>query len=659
MDKRSILNALKKDLESAKLLRINIDNKIKEWKDGYDGALYGNEEDGKSSIVSRDIKQQDDWQHANLISPFVSSPEIMKATPVTWEDVEPARQNEIVLNTQFCRQFKRYNFMSKAVKVLSREGTAIIQTGWDYEDEEIQKEVDVVVQDEYGNTFTTKKIVNDIKIIKNQPTAKVCRNQDTFIDPTCQDDMDECQFIITRYESDISTLKQDGRYKNLDKINKDNSGSDNDPDYIAEDETYFKFEDDPRKKLMVYEYWGNYDINNDGIAEPIVCVWVNDTIIRLSENPYPDKKPPFVVVAFNAIPFKMHGEANAELIGDKQKVKTAIIRGIIDNMTLSNNGQKGIKKGALDSRNREKFLNNKNFEFNTSPNDFWDGSYNQIPSSAFNLISLMDNQIEASTGVKGFNGGMSSNSLGNTATGVRGVLDAVSTRRLNIVRNISENLVKPLLRKWMVYNSEFLNDEQMFGLINEKPVAIKKSDLDGAIDIDIEVSTAEDNAARAQELAFMLQTLGPSSSADERRLLQIEIAYLQNMPGLAKKLEEYKPSEAEILSQKLEIENARLKNEKLKAEIEAIKNSGYEDLSDVREKDAQARLKNAQADKLIADAKLVGSKTDMEDLNFIRSEQDIDHINEMEKKEYDRKTNLQAMLLQAKEGDKNIGVYPR
>ena len=138
----------------------------------------------------------------------------------------------------------------------------------------------------------------------------------------------------------------------------------------------------------------------DGIAEPIVCAWVGNTIIRLATNPYPDNKPPFIVVPFNAVPFQMHGESLASVIGDNQKVKTAIVRGVIDNMAQSNNGQVGMRKGALDIANRKKFLEGKNFEYNGAPSDFWQGSYNQIPSSAFDVLTIMNNEIESQTGVK-------------------------------------------------------------------------------------------------------------------------------------------------------------------------------------------------------------------------------------------------------------------
>ena len=126
--KSELLDALKSDLKASEILKRDQDIKIDGWKRAYDGALYGNEVDGKSKIVSRDIKKQSEWQHASIVDPFVSSSDIVKCNPVTFEDAPSARQNELLLNTQFCRKFDRYNFITKAVKVLDQEGTAVIQT---------------------------------------------------------------------------------------------------------------------------------------------------------------------------------------------------------------------------------------------------------------------------------------------------------------------------------------------------------------------------------------------------------------------------------------------------------------------------------------------------------------------------------------------------
>jgi hypothetical protein len=658
--KAELLSALKADLKAADLLKRDQDAIMSKWKAEYNGDPYGNEKKGKSAIVSRDIKKQSEWQHATIVDPFVSTSDVIKCIPITWEDEESARQNELLLNTQFCRKFDRFNFMSKAVKVLDREGTLVVQTGWDYEDEEVTTMAEmVVIDEETGREIIVEQEVTETVVKKNQPTAKVCRNEDIYIDPTCQDNLDNAQFVIYRYETDLSSLKKDGRYKNLDKVARFHR---EDFDYDPPDETEFKFSDEPRKKLVVYEYWGNYDVNNDGIAEPIVCAWVNDVIIRLQSNPYPDGKAPFIVVPFNSVPFKIHGEANAELIGDNQKVKTAIVRGIIDNMAQSNNGQVAIRKGALDQINRKKFLAGQNFEFNGSPGDFWQGSYNNIPGSAFDMIGLMNNEIESITGTKSFSGGINAGSLGATATGARGALDATATRRMNIVRNVAENLIKPLIRKWMSYNSEFLEDEEVVRVTNEKFVPIRRDDLDGKVDLDITISTAEDNAAKSQELSFLLQTLGPNEDPVIRRTLMADIMELMRMPDQAKRIREYQAPQDPVQEQlkKLELERLVLENERLKADI-ADKNAR------AQENTIDAELKRNKAAVEAAKARKLTSEADMTDLRFIKEDEgfshlekveieDLKHKQKMEAEMAKHRANLEQMMAQRLAGDKNIGV---
>lgn len=659
--KAELLSALKADLKAAEILKREQDTAIYKWRAEYNGEPYGNEQKGKSAIVSRDIKKQSEWQHATIVDPFVSTSDVIKCTPITFEDELAARQNELLLNTQFCRKFDRYNFMSKAVKVLDQEGTLVVQTGWDYEDKEVTTMAEMVVTDEYGREVIIEQEVTETVVVKNQPTAKVCRNHDVYIDPTCQDNLDNAQFVIYRYETDMSTLKKDGRYKNLDKVS---NASIDDYDYTntPADPTYFKFNDEPRKKMIVYEYWGNYDVDGDGIAEPIVCSWIKDTIIRLQSNPYPDGKPPFIVVPFNSIPFKMHGEANAELIGDNQKVKTAIIRGIIDNMAQSNNGQVAVRKGALDQINRKKFIAGQNFEFNGTPNDFWQGSYNAIPGSAFDMIGLMNNEIESITGTKSFSGGINAGSLGATATGARGALDATATRRMNIVRNIAENLVKPLMRKWMSYNAEFLEDEEVIRVTNEQFVPVKRDDLEGRVDLDISISTAEDNAAKSQELSFLLQTLGPNEDPAIRRTIMADIMELMRMPDQAKRIREYQPQPDPVQEQlkQLEMQRLMLENKKLEADI-------ADKMARANENTIDAELKKNKAAVEAAKARKLTSEADMTDLRFIKEDEgfahlervemeDLKHAQRMQQEEAKRQANLEQMIVQQRAGDKNIGV---
>ena len=662
INKSEILKNLKADMKEAERLQREWFIKREEWSSQTEGAPYGNEVDGKSKIVSKDIKKQREWMIPSITDPFLSTSDVIKCNPVTYEDAKAARQNELLLNTQFCRKFNRYNFIMKATKVLVTEGSVVIQTGWDYEEEEVEAEVEVINVDENGMEFVDTEISMQTNVIRNQPTAVVCRNEDIFIDPTCMDDMDKCQFVIHRYESSLNALKQDGRYENLDKVEAAQYNLTNDPQYLREDQSYFEFKDKPRKKFVVHEYWGNYDIDGDGIAEPIVCAWVGNTLIRLESNPYPDKKPPFVIVPFSAVPFHMFGEALAETIGDNQKIKTAITRGMVDNMAKSNNAVVATRKGALDPVNRKKFLKGENFEFNGTPGDFWQGSYNQLPSSAFDMLNLQNNEIESQTGVKSFSGGISGNALGSTATGARGALDATATRRLNLVRNMSENMIKPIMRKWMAYNAEFLEEEEVIRITNDEYVPIRRDDLAGKIDIDISISTSEDNAAKSQELSFLLQTVGPSEDPSIRREIMAQIMDLMRMPEQAKKIRDYQPQPDPVQQKMQELQIAKLEAEieKIKADAANKLASSIENEADRDEKLAQAELKRAQARKLMSEA-------DNLDLDFLKKDEMVDeqtanerdqmqYDRKMQEKQFDRMHTLEVMQRQIDNRDTNIGV---
>ena len=625
-----VLAALKADMKSADVLRKEMEGKVEEWKSQYDGDPYGNEEKGKSEIVSRDIKRQDEWQHSSIKDPFVSAVDIIKCSPVTYEDRKAAEQQQHMLNYQFCRQFNRYKFVTDLIKLFYKEGTVITKCSWQYEDTTEMVEVPVYKAD----PVTGEPVVDYYEEVEktvvtvNKPYVEICRLQDIYIDPTCKGDLENCQFVIHRYETDLSTLRSSGKYKNLGKLAKSLAGSDVD-DYEEEDTTNFKFADIARQKIVVYEYWGNFDVDNDGIAEPILWSWAEDIVIQAQGNPLPDKKHPFDVAANNSIPFTTHGEAAAELIGDNQKLATAIKRGTVDNLANSNNAQRGIPNGLLDPVNERRFLKGQNFKFNGEASSFYEGGYNQIPSSVFSILEMINNENESMLGVKAFSGGINGAGLGSTARAAGGVLDAVSVRRSDIVRNISENIIKPIMRKWASYNAEFLQPQEYIRVTNEEFVEINRDDLDGNIDIEIEIFTAEDNRAKSERIAFLLQTLGQGLPMEMTMMLMAQIFKLERIPDLAKQIEEYQPPAPDPLTQEQrQLEVALLGNK--------VKESGTraeENMVDMRAKSAKAAVDEARVENIKAD-------TDVKDIEFTKKLQGSDFEEEMIKKEHDRNSKL-------------------
>ncbi len=71
-----------------------------------------------------------------------------------------------------------------------------------------------------------------------------------------------------------------------------------DPDHESKPLVISSFKDALRKKVIAYEYWGFYDINDDGSLEPIVATGLVLTLIRMEKNPFPDGKFTLVVVPY-------------------------------------------------------------------------------------------------------------------------------------------------------------------------------------------------------------------------------------------------------------------------------------------------------------------------------------------------------------------------
>ena len=77
------------------------------------------------------------------------------------------------------------------------------------------------------------------------------------------------------------------------------------------------------KHIRIVCYWGYYDLNEDGIPEPIIAYWPEKYNINLGieENPMPDKAIPFDRSVYSARPFSLWGNALAFFLGDNQKAK--------------------------------------------------------------------------------------------------------------------------------------------------------------------------------------------------------------------------------------------------------------------------------------------------------------------------------------------------
>nr|UVX89036.1 MAG: portal protein [Bacteriophage sp.] len=659
-----MLASLKQDLESCKSSHDTQKTKVAEWADYKNGTgkAAPKTQKGQSRVQPKLVRKQAEWRYAALSEPFLSTPDLFKVTPTTWEDKDGAIQNELVLNMQFTTKIDRVSLIDEYVRAAVDEGTVVLRTGWDYREEtelvpepiyrtlydmsvvpvyqqmqqiEQQNPVQLLnypqeLQDGYNQFKQTGmpirlipegvRMVEQVKVVKNQPTVEVCRLDNLYIDPSCDGDLNKANFIIYSFETSLAELKAEGRYKNLEKINVSNQSPLSAPDFQSGTAPDFQPAGKSRKRIVAYEYWGYWDIDGSGTLTPIVATWVGDICIRMEENPFPDRELPFVLVQYLPVRKSVYGEPDAELLKDNQDIVGAVTRGMIDLLGKSANSQTGFAKNMLDAANKKKFQQGEDYEYNPGINPqagIFTHTFPEIPASAQFMVSMMNADAESLTGVKAFaNSGITGSSLGDTATAVRGALDAASKREMGILRRLSTGLVK-VARKIMAMNAVWLEEQEVVRITESQFVPVRRDDLKGEYDLKVTISTAEADEQQAQDLAFMLQTIGDIDFGFKQLILG-EIARLRKMPDLRKQIMDFQPQPDPVQQQM-----AMLQMQLLQAQIQLT-------LSQAAENGTKADVNATKVGVEQARANQIQSTADKNNLDFLQTQNGVKHQQQLE-----------------------------
>lgn len=655
-EKEPSVAKLVEDLEASRPAHDTHVTRVKFWNDllKIAGKAKAPAIKGRSQVQPKMIRRQAEWRYSALTEPFNSSDKLFDVKPATFEDANAARQNELVLNHQFRTKINRVRFIDDYVRANVDEGSAIVRVGWNRIVKEVEKEVpvwsylapqsaeelqllDEAIQlkdqdprqfneqapielqkavayfEETGQpSVVTQSGTEKVKVeevLDNRPLLRVVNPENIYFDPTCGPDLEKATFVIESFETSQAELKKEPkRYKNLNYVNWEAASAVTEPNHApVSADTNFNFKDDLRKKVVAYEYWGLWDIHGNGELVPIIATWIGSVMVRLELNPFPDERPPYVVANYMPVKRDLLGEPDAELLEDNQKILGAITRGIIDLLGRSANGQQGMAKGMLDAVNKRRFDNGENYEFNpniTPQAGYVEHTYPEVPQSALMVLQMMNQEAEALTGVKAFSGGLSGDAFGQVATGIKGVLDAAAKREMAILRRLAAGLVQ-IGRKICAMNAVFLSAEETIRITNTDFVTVKREDLKGDYDLQVDISTAEVDNNKAQDLAFMLQTMGPNGDFEISRMILIEIARLKRMYELAESLKRFEPKPDPLLEAKTKAEVMKLQKEveKLDSEIalnraraaEAMARANQTDLDTIEQETGTTHARGIEA----------------------------------------------------------------
>lgn len=573
----------------------------------------------RSDITIKHVRKLLEWRYPVLEQAFLARNELFNPTGRDAMDAEIAKAHKKILNYQMNNEMDKVTFVARMVRAYLNQGTAIVHLGWkaekgkptyiapvfeyDYVSNNTQtyslleqRYVEILntlaeqpqaesslpthlvegarYYDTYGKVMNVRitgfieKQTEEEVFITNQPTLTVVNIYDVFAAPECKTNIQDSPYVIYRYLAPIYEL-EDNEDFDTDKINWEsvhaiNSGT----------ETTLKSiyaQNDKRRQVEVFEYWGLHDVSGEGDIKSIKATWVDGHLLECIPNPFPDSKHPFYSAAYSpdSTLESFYGTSDAELAQDNQSILSAMHRGIIDIHANSAYGQRGVAKNVLDNVNRKKFLDGENFEYDANmvdPNSiFHTFEFPSINSSTMMYMQQINADSDALTGIKSFNEGISGNSLGQTAVGVSGVLSATALRESSIIGRLEDMLTK-IAKRLMQLNVLYLDTNKIIQLAGVEGLAIKAAS-NPSIDVKLDITNQTDDSIKAQEISFMLQTLGQSMPPQLVKLTLMEIAELRNLNRFRNTLDNFEIAPPEPTQDELEI--AALQKELLRAQIAA------------------------------------------------------------------------------------------
>jgi len=482
----------------------------------YMSQPYGNEIEGRSQVVMSDVFNTIESILPSLMRIFAGGVDTVKVGGQGPEDDEKAKLMGELLNYQSRKCFNSFTLLYDWFKDALLYKTGIVKYYWAKETKYKSKEYKGLTQDEL-NALSARE---DFIIDKQDPTEvqaagigpdgiptpaiityNVKGRKITNISKPMAEVLPPEEFIfdVRAKEIRVAFHKKKVHRQSLKKYGvKDVDVADAIAELSGENLLNERFRDlggknflvDEEDSDMVYIYEGYYDEYEDGEPVPVKIVLMGNRIIDIEENKY--GKPPFRDLSAIRLTHRVVGRSFYDLAGEVQKLKTALVRYILDNIYYQNNAQVIVNPYKINMD--DLFTQNvpggkiRTLDKDTPIGD----AYVPVPVAplspqAFNFLEYADGSIlENRTGVTRYNQGLDSESLNKTARGISQIMSASQQRIELIARIFAETGVKGLYEDMAQMNLDFF-DAPTAIKINEKWQTVRPEDIDGQYDINIDV----------------------------------------------------------------------------------------------------------------------------------------------------------------------------
>ena len=485
MTKRELSAHLEQEIQSALGYK---DGKLTEQRsdalDRYYGKKYGNEQEGRSQIVTRDVADVIEWIMPSLMKIFTSGDQVVKFEPQGPEDVEMAKQSTDYVNYVIMRQNPGFHTIYQWFKDALLQKNGVIKHFWDDSSETLREEYKNLTEEEFMALLMDDNVdVKEHTEVISEEGAPA--SHDVVVNRTYEDGQVRIEpvppeeFLIDKYAKTIDTArfvahrvkrtKSELIEQGYPKSKIENVFNNDEADYKAERLSRFSHEQDNSPEgdiddgVWVTECYLRVDFDNDGIAELRKVTKVGDELL---DNEAVDSVP-FSSLTPIPMPHKFYGLSIYDLISDLQLIKTTLMRNLLDNMYLTNNGRYEVVEGQA---NLDDLMTSRpgGIVRVRTPGAVNPLGTPQLDANSFNMLGYLDSIREERTGVSKNSMGLSEGGLKShqTATGVGQVMTAAQQKIELIARIFAETGMKDLANSVYMLVQKFEKPEKIVRLNN-------------------------------------------------------------------------------------------------------------------------------------------------------------------------------------------------
>ena len=488
----------------------------------YRGDPFGDEEDGRSQVVSMDVRDTVQAIMPSLMRVFTSGDKVVEYVPRGPEDVDSAKQATEYVNYIFQKDNPGFLVLHSAFKDALVRKNGIIKFWWDesFETEtsdltglddaalaslSADPNITVDVQSSYegelppiaaeeaammqqlGMPMPQPPMMHDVIVTRRLPRGRVkveALPPEEFLIDRRAKSLEDAEFVAHRRVVTVSDLVAMGYdYDEVSALASDTDDMDTNVERYTRNPaltTRNTDRSDPASRKVTYiEAYIRVDRNGDGIAElRRVCVaGVGKTL--LSDQPW--DVLPFASFCPDPEPHDFFGMSMADIVMDIQRIKSVVMRNSLDSLAMSIHPRVAVTEGQV---NIEDVMNTETGAIirQRSPGQVQPLTMPYVGKEAFPVLAYMDETKQNRTGISRAAAGLDADALqSSTAGAVAATVNAAQQHIEMIARIFAETGMRTLFRGILRLVCQHQDQPRMVRLTNEF-VPIDPRGWDAAMD---------------------------------------------------------------------------------------------------------------------------------------------------------------------------------